>query len=162
MNAVLLLKKARKNVSKPNSDENVNCRQEVFKHFYKSNMANSLTVNSNYAKHDRNTAVVLPCVSSRDFFGYATRRRDKFFEFKLVLHDAVICEICLPTPLQDCFHDTLQLVTPLNVMNLCRVSLRDRFQQNLKSFNITQPLRVCVTDIAPCNTCHFELSRRAL
>ena len=79
MNAVLLFKKALKNVRKPKSDENVNCQREVFKHFYKSKMKNVLTVNSKCAKHDRNTAVVLPCISSRGFFGYATWRCDKFF-----------------------------------------------------------------------------------
>ena len=71
MNIVPLFKKIRKNMSKPKSTENVNCRREVYQHFYKSNMANFLTVNSKYVKHGRNTALVLLCVSSRSFFGYA-------------------------------------------------------------------------------------------
>ena len=79
MNIVPLFKKVRKNMSKPKFVENVNCRQEVYQHFYKINMANSLTVNSKYLKHDRNTAVVLFCVSSRSFFGYVAGRCDNLF-----------------------------------------------------------------------------------
>ena len=67
--------------------------------------------------------------------------------FQLVLHDAIICETYLVTPWRDRFHDTLQHVTPLNVINLCRFSLQDRFRRNLKSFNFTQRLRIRVTDI---------------
>ena len=79
MDTVPLLKKGRKNVSKPKSVENVDCRQEVNQHFYKSNAENFLIVNSKYAKHSRNTAVVLHCVSSGDFFGFTTWRCDNTF-----------------------------------------------------------------------------------
>ena len=67
--------------------------------------------------------------------------------FQLVLHDAIISETYLVTLWWDRFHDTLQHVTPLNVINLCRFSLHERFHRNLKSFNFTQRLRIRVTDI---------------
>ena len=85
--------------------------------------------------------------------------------YKLVLHDAMVCEACLATPLRDRFHNTSQSATLPNVVNLCRFSLRDRFHQKLKNFNFTQRLRVRVTDIAPCNTfclcLSLNLSRNA-
>ena len=118
MNIVLLFKKVRKNMSKPKSVENVNCRQEVYQHFYKSNMANSLTVNSKYVKHGRNTAVVLLCVSFRSFF--CTR------------HEDVIISLEFP-PDRSSFH--ILLVVTMSGYFLSRTP----FCHKLKS--ITIPLR---------------------
>ena len=58
-----------------------------------------------------------------------------FVYFKLVLHNTICCETCLVIPLQNRFHDTLEHITPLNVMNLCWFSLKGRFYQKSKSFN---------------------------
>ena len=51
--------------------------------------------------------------------------------------------------------DTLQRVTPFNIMNHCRFSLRNRFHQKLKRLNVLQRLWVRVTGIAPCKIAKY-------